>query len=80
MTDPKKFYLFVRVVNVTDVCLPDQRPVELCDSFLEISFNGVSKRTHVVQDTVNPVFNVEMSFCLELDQGQEGFYDIRDFG
>ena len=60
-----KAYLLVRVLRVDRLALPDQRPINQCDSAVQVQFSGNSYETEVRQDTISPQFNQEFYFELK---------------
>eukprot|EP00913_Durusdinium_trenchii_P032221 g30170.t1 len=65
--DPSwKRYLFVKVIKVDRVVTPDTRPTDEIDTFVEVTFDGVAKRTRICQDDVSPSFNDDLVFELSL--------------
>ena len=60
-----KAYLLVRVIRVDRVAIPDQRPINQCDSAVQVQFNGNSYETEVRQDTIAPQFDQEFYFELK---------------
>ncbi|CAK9034390.1 Centrosomal protein of 76 kDa (Cep76) [Durusdinium trenchii] len=64
--DLRKRYLFVKVIKVDRVVTPDTRPTDEIDTFVEVTFDGVAKRTRICQDDVSPSFNNDLVFELSL--------------
>ncbi|CAJ1447128.1 unnamed protein product [Effrenium voratum] len=64
--DLRKRYLFVKVIKVDRVVTPDTRPTDEIDTFVEVTFDGVAKRTRICQDDVSPSFNDDLVFELAL--------------
>ena len=60
-----KAYLLVRVLRVDRLAIPDQRPINQCDSAVQVQFSGNSYETEVRQDTISPQFNQEFYFELK---------------
>ncbi|CAJ1387418.1 unnamed protein product, partial [Effrenium voratum] len=48
------------------VVTPDTRPTDEIDTFVEVTFDGVAKRTRICQDDVSPSFNDDLVFELAL--------------
>ena len=69
--DQEKRYLFVNVLRVDMVVTPDTRPTTEIDTFVDVTFDGTTQRTRIVQDDESPTFNDE--FCFEVVlRGAEG--------
>ena len=66
-----KAYLLVRVLRVDRLALPDQRPINQCDSAVQVQFSGNSYETEVRQDTISPQFNQEFYFELKTNSPAE---------
>lgn len=64
--DLRKRYLFVKVIKVDRVVTPDTRPTDEIDTFVEVTFDSVAKRTRICQDDVSPSFNDDLVFELSL--------------
>lgn len=64
--DFRKRYLFVKVVKVDAVITPDTRPTDELDTFVEVNFDGMTKRTRVIQNDPSPAYNDEFIFELAL--------------
>ena len=60
-----KAYLLVKVLRVDRVAVPDQRPMNQCDSAVQVQFSGNSYETDVQQDSVTPQFDQEFYFELK---------------
>ncbi|CAE7660623.1 DNAH7, partial [Symbiodinium microadriaticum] len=72
--DLRKRYLFVKVIKVVPdrVVTPDTRPTDEIDTFVEVTFDGVAKRTRICQDDVSPSFNDDLIFELALAKTGQG--------
>ena len=66
-----KAYLLVKVLRVDRVAIPDQRPINQCDSAVQVQFSGTSYETEVRQDTIAPQFDQEFYFELKTDSPSE---------
>ena len=61
----EKAYLLVHVLRVDRVAVPDQRPLNQCDTAVQVQFGGNSYETEVQQDSISPQFNQEFYFELK---------------
>ncbi|KYK66035.1 C2 domain protein, partial [Toxoplasma gondii TgCatPRC2] len=63
-SDSDRVYLILRIKDVDQIVTPDNRPV--VDSYVEVSFDGTSRRTRTVRNTLNPVWDDEVTIPLRL--------------
>ncbi|PHJ14770.1 c2 domain protein, partial [Cystoisospora suis] len=68
--DSRRVYLIVRIKDVDQIVTPDNRPA--VDCYVEASFDGTSRRTRVVRNTLNPQWDDEVTVPLRLPS----FHDI----
>ncbi len=60
-----KAYVVVKVLRVDKIIPPEQRPVEQCDTFVQVQFDGMSFVTNTRADSLQPDYEGE-AFYFEL--------------
>jgi len=71
--DFNKPYLFVKVVKIDRIVTPDMRPTDEIDTFVEVTFDGMSRKTRLMEDDIAP-FGDKLVFdlLLPLLHGENG--------
>ncbi|KAF4670632.1 hypothetical protein FOL47_001894 [Perkinsus chesapeaki] len=57
-----KAYLLVRVIKVDKILTPQQRPLSEMDTYVQVTFDGMSYVTDVVQDDLRPEYKQDFYF------------------
>ncbi|KAL8436577.1 hypothetical protein ACSSS7_001609 [Eimeria intestinalis] len=60
--DPNRVYLIVKILSVDQIITADNR--SSVDAYVEVSFDGTSRRTRIIRSSLNPVWDDEVTIPL----------------